>query len=116
MYQLHALLDSLFIHGDEVVMAFGKGFPQTFNDILQCHHGFDFQQSAQHNHVECLGVVHLVGCIHGINAVDVDVLACGWIDDAVSVVDKYAARLYFAFKLFYLTIVFWLLVCFYPPP
>lgn len=24
--------------------------------------------------------------------------------------------LYFAFKLFYLTIVFWLLVCFYPPP
>ena len=80
-------------------MAFGQGFLQSFDDVFQRNHWFDFEESAQYNHIECFGIVHLVGGIHSINAVNMDILTGRWINDAIAVVDEYTTRFHFAFKL-----------------
>ena len=77
-----------------MVVTFGKCLFQSFDDVLQGHDGSDFQQSAKYDHVECFRVIHFIRRVHGIDAVDVDILSRRRVDDAVTVVDKNAARLY----------------------
>ena len=80
-------------------MALGQGLLQALDHVVKRHHGLDLQQAAQHNHVEGFAVVHLVGGIHGVDAVDLYILARGGMDDAVAVKNQYSARLHFALKL-----------------
>ena len=84
-------LDSLHVQRDEVVMTLGQCFLESFLHALVAHHGSHLQQSAQHNHVEHLGVLQLGSLVHGVNAIDGDVLTRRRIDDAVAVVDKNAS-------------------------
>lgn len=72
---------------------------QSLDNVFQSHDRSNLQQTAQYNHVECFGVVHLIGGIHSVDAVNVDILTCGRVDNAVAVVDKYAAGLYLTLEL-----------------
>ena len=81
------------------MVAFGQRLAQSFQYRFDGHHRTEFQESAQHNHVEGFHVVHLGSCIHGVDTVDLDVLTRRRLADAVSVVDNGSTRLDLAFKL-----------------
>ena len=98
-YYFHAFFHSLHVKRNEAMMTFGQRLEQGAVQTFGAHHGADLEQTAEHYHVKNLGVLH-VGCfVHGVYAVDVDVLAGGWIDDAVAVVDKDAAGFNLRLKL-----------------
>ena len=97
-HAFHALVEGFLVEWDQVVMAFGQGFAQGFYHILQCHYGDYFQQRTQHNHIECLHIVHLGSHVHGIDAVDVYVGSDGWSADSVRIIDKCAVGLDTMFK------------------
>lgn len=49
--------------------------------------------------LNALALFHFIGGIHGVDAVNVDVLTRRRVDDAVTVVDKYASGFYLAFRI-----------------
>ena len=82
--QLHTAFDSLFIHGYQVVVTFRECLFQSLDNVLQRYDGSNLQQSAKHNHIESLCVVHFIGCIHGVDAVNVYILAGRRVDEDCS--------------------------------
>ena len=76
----------------------GSVFFNPLSTLSSVTIGLIFNNTTQYNHVECLGVVHFIGGIHGVDAVNVDVLTRRRVDDAVTVVDKYASGFYLAFE------------------
>ena len=75
-------------------MALGQRLEQSLLKAVGGHYGADFQQSAEHNHVEHLRILHLGSLVHGVDAIDVDVIAHGSLGDAEAVVDEDAAGLH----------------------
>ena len=59
----------------------------------------NLEQSAKYNHVEHLGVLHLGSLVHGINAIDGNVLALWRIDDSIAVINKDSSSLHLGLKL-----------------
>ena len=89
--ELDASAQSLFVGGDEVVVACGQGFAQGLEYVLDLNYGVESEQGTEDYHVEALGVAHLCGYVHSIDFVDVDICAAGRDADAVAVVDEGAA-------------------------
>ena len=50
--------------------------------------------------VECFGIVHLVGCIHCVDTIYLNILAGRRVDNSVTVINQDTAGFHFAFKLF----------------
>jgi len=80
-------------------VAFGEGLFQSFDDAVEADHGYDFEQSAEHDHIEGLLHIEFVGGVHRVDAVNVDVGARDGFVDAVAIVYQYAAAFDFRFKL-----------------
>ena len=91
--------DSLLILRNEVVVTSGQGFLKTLVDELGTDNGFQFEETAEDNHVENLGDTHFLSLLSGSNLVDVDIFAGGLAGDSVGVVNQQAARLHSILKL-----------------
>ena len=79
-------------------MALWEGFFQAGKHVFDAHHWLNLQVSTQHNHVESLAVFHFKRRFHRIDAIHIDVGACGWLVNTVTVVDEHAAGLHLALK------------------
>ena len=90
---LAAFLYGLHVEGDEGVVTLGESLPEGFLHTAGTYYGTDVKESSQDDHVEYLTVLHLGSLVHGVDLVDLDVGARGRVDDAVAVVDEYAAGL-----------------------
>ena len=90
----HAVTYGFLVHGDEVMVTLGQGLVQALHHILNAHDGAYLDEFAKQKHIENLAVVHLGGLAHGLDAIHVDVLAKGWVENAGGVVDERATGLY----------------------
>ena len=59
----------------------------TVGDAVSYTH-LDVYKRQKYNHVECFGVVHLVGCVHGIDTIYLDILAGRRVDNSVTVINQ----------------------------
>ena len=98
-HYLHAFLYSLHVERNEAVMALGQGLEQCLVQSLCADDRTNLEQSAQYNHVEYLRVLQLGSLVHSVDTVYIDILTCRRIDDAETIVYKYAARLNLRLKL-----------------
>jgi len=94
-----ANLDGLLVLRNEVVVTGGEGLLQTLVDELGAHDGFQFQETAEDNHVEHLGDTHFLSLLGSSNLIDVDILTGGLMGNAIGVVDQQTTRLHRALKL-----------------
>ena len=81
-------------------MAFRERFFQSFQNVFERYHRFDFQQSAQNKHIESFRVFHFGGGVHGVDTVNVYIGAGRSVVYAVTVIDEYAAGFYFTLEFF----------------
>ena len=91
---VHADLDGLLVHRDEVVVTGRKRLLQSGCHVLHLHDGLNLQECSEHNHVVCLGVTQLGSLVSGIDLIDLDVGTGGMMGDAVGVVNEQTAGLY----------------------
>ena len=82
------------------MVALREGFPQGCKNAFDLHDRTDLQKTSKHDHVERLDEVHLGGCVHGVDAIDLDVLPCRRLVDSIAVVDDDSARLHLWLELF----------------
>ena len=92
--RVHADLDGLLIHRDEVVVTGREGLLESGCHVLHLHDGLHFQEGSEHDHVISLGVTQLGSLVCGIDLIDLDVGTGGMVGDAVGVVNEQTAGLY----------------------
>lgn len=97
--EFHAAADGGFVDGDEVVVTFRQHLAEGTDDVVDADDGAGMEQTAEDEHVEDFGVLH-VGCgLHGVDVQASDVGARGRREDAVGVVDESAFGFYQWFEL-----------------
>ena len=67
---------------------------QSLHHVFHCCDGAHLEESAKDEHVEHLRIACTCSLFHGVNAIDIDVVALGWLNDGVSIVDDGAAWLH----------------------
>ena len=75
-------------------MALRQRLEECLLQAIGRYYGAYLQQSAEHNHIEHLRVLHLGSLIHSIDAIDVDIVALRNIEDTEAVVDENATGLH----------------------
>ena len=80
---LHTLAHGLHVERNELVVALRERLEESLVQALGAHNGANLEQTAQNDHVEHLGVLHLGSLVRSINLIDRDVLAGRRIDDTV---------------------------------
>ena len=80
-------------------MPLGERLLQPTQDALHLYHRHHLEEAAEDDHVERLLHVQLRSRVHRIDAIDVDIGACGGALYPVAVVDQDAARLHLRLKL-----------------
>ena len=96
---LSTFLKGFHIQRNQTVMALRQSLIESLLHTLVAHYRSHLEQSAQHNHVEHLTILHLSSLIHGIDFENSNVFTSWLLDDTEAIIDKYATRLDLGFKL-----------------
>lgn len=80
------------------MVAFGEGFFQAAQNVVERNDRFEFEERAEENHVVALGISELDSSIHSVDFDDIDVGARGVVVNAVRVVDEGTSGLDMIFK------------------